>query len=535
MREIAVSTLLVFCNAPPGMETFMNRHSRRLSFTTPIFISFAGILLSFILVAVLVTIIQRNDIIRDYHSINRNFTHNLAVNYTESILHENDYILGRAATYLARDDELNNIVNLSPEKGLQSMMQLLSMMPTVSSLSVADVDGHYLRAPQAVNRADAPVFDATTRPWFVHQGDVGIFSRYTQPYIDFFTQQQTITLAKPVISTDGKLKGTLAFHFDLTAMSYTLRKMKPPVPGEFFVVNRRGQALLHPDNGMLFQTVMPESLLTNMTAGDGEVFDKPNRTWYYYYSFTNPDWFVIYKVSGHTLSQLAHHESIIVSWGFALAGIIIITFGLYLRQASRGVLMNIINAIKTGDTKHAPGLEVMLDKAIETNREREQAYVRQATVDSLTGCKNRWAFDTDITTLMSERQPFALALVDIDNFKSINDTWGHLSGDIVLRNVAREGITVLQTHGLSLYRYGGEEFAIIFTEKFVAEAGAILELWRVKVSKRTWREEGLSVTFSAGLGEWHMETLEHLVSSVDEALYRAKRQGKNRILRTSLS
>ena len=417
----------------------MSSHSRRLSFTTPIFISFAGILLSFIIIAALVTVIQRNDIIRDYHGINRNFTHNLAVNYTESILHENDYILGRAETYLARDDELNRLVNLDPVQGQQSMMQLLSMMPTVSSLSIADTEGHYMRAPQVVQRQNAPVFDATTRPWFVHQGDAGVFSRYTQPYVDFFTQHQTVTLAKPVISTDGKLKGTLAFHFDLAAMSHTLRQMRPPVQGEFFVVNRQGQALLHSDNGKLFQKVISPQILSGMTAGEGEVFDKGSRTWYYYYSFTNPDWFVIYKVSGHTLSMLAQHESIIISWGFALAGLIIITFGLYLRHASRGILMNIINAIKTGDTNRAPGLEVMLHKAIETNKERERAYVRQATVDSLTGCKNRWAFDTDMTALMAERQTFALALVDIDNFKSINDTWGHLSGDIVLRNVAREG------------------------------------------------------------------------------------------------
>ncbi|MFH0476583.1 sensor domain-containing diguanylate cyclase [Kluyvera ascorbata] len=511
----------------------MSSHSRRLSFTTPIFISFAGILLSFIIIAALVTVIQRNDIIRDYHGINRNFTHNLAVNYTESILHENDYILGRAATYLARDDELNRLVNLDPVQGQQSMMQLLSMMPTVSSLSIADTEGHYMRAPQVVQRQNAPVFDATTRPWFVHQGDAGIFSRYTQPYVDFFTQHQTVTLAKPVISTDGKLKGTLAFHFDLAAMSHTLRQMRPPVQGEFFVVNRQGQALLHSDNGKLFQKVISPQILGGMTAGEGEVFDKGSRTWYYYYSFTNPDWFVIYKVSGHTLSMLAQHESIIISWGFALAGLIIITFGLYLRHASRGILMNIINAIKTGDTNRAPGLEVMLHKAIETNKERERAYVRQATVDSLTGCKNRWAFDTDMTALMAERQPFSLALVDIDNFKSINDTWGHLSGDIVLRNVAREGITILQAHGLSLYRYGGEEFAVIFTAEHIAEASALLELWRINVANRNWREEGLHVTFSAGLGEWHMETLDHLVSSVDEALYKAKRQGKNRILRTT--
>lgn len=510
-------------------------YSRRLSFTAPILISFAGIILTFVIIASLVTFVQRNNIIREYHGVNRNFTHNLAVNYTESILRKNEYILGRAVTYLSRNDKLNKVVNLSPEQGLQAMMQLLSMMPTVSSISLADAEGRYLHAPQATSRANPVPFNATKRPWFIDQSDVGIFSRYTEPYSNFFTHQQTVALAKPVISSEGKLKGTLAFHFDLSAMSHTLRQMKPPVQGEFFVVNRSGQTLLHSDDNKLFQSIVSDKLLVRMTAGEGEVFDKETRTWYYYYAFTKPGWFAIYKVSGNTLNMLAQRESVTVAWGFALAGVIIIIFGLYLRQASRSILMNIIHAIKTGDMKYAPGLEAMMHKAIETNKARKQVSVRQATVDSLTGCKNRWAFDTDIAALMKDRQPFALALVDIDNFKSINDTWGHLSGDIVLRNVAREGLRILQAHDLSLYRYGGEEFAILFTSERIEEAGVLLELWRMSVAKRTWREKGLSVTFSAGVGEWHMGTLEQLVTNVDKALYDAKRQGKNRILRATIT
>ena len=59
----------------------------------------------------------------------------------------------------------------------------------------------------------------------------------------------------------------------------------------------------------------------------------------------------------------------------------------------------------------------------------------------------------------------------------------------------------------------------------------LLESWRARVALRSWREEGLTVTFSAGLGEWNMEPLEQLVVRVDEALYKAKQQGKNRIVR----
>ncbi len=196
--------------------------------------------------------------------------------------------------------------------------------------------------------------------------------------------------------------------------------------------------------------------------------------------------------------------------------------------------MTIINAIKTGDVSQAPRLEAMLSHTIQSNKEREMAYVRQATHDALTGCKNRRAFDSDVDELLSTHQPFALALIDIDNFKSINDTWGHLSGDIVLRNVAREGIQIMQPHNVSVYRYGGEEFAVIFQAEQIAAAFSLLDAWRTAVERRVWREENLRVTFSAGLGEWHFEPLEQLVGSVDNALYSAKQQGKNRIIRTSV-
>ncbi|HDN2706927.1 TPA: diguanylate cyclase [Klebsiella aerogenes] len=509
----------------------MARHNRKLSFTTPIVVGFAGILLSFLLIAIFVTATQKKNFLEDYHHINRNFTHNLAVNYTESLLRENDYILARATKYFARDDALNSAVNLNPQKGLDDLMRLQELMPTVSSISLADTLGHYLRAPEVMEGDESRTFDPKTRPWFIRQAEASTFSLYTSPYLDYFTHHPTVTVYRPVISPQGRLKGSLAFHMDLTSMGYALRQIVSPVQGEFFVVQRDGKVVIHPDTGALFKTYVSAELMDKMTSAEGQLYDEEHKAWYYYYSFTNPDWFVIFRVTDATLDDLTRYETDIVAWGFALAAIVIVLFGLYLRHASRTVLMNIINAIKTGDVKRAPRLEAMLSKAIESNKQRELTYVRQATINALTGCKNRRAFDSDIAALMNDHQPFALALVDIDNFKSINDTWGHLNGDIVLRNVAREGIQILQPQEISLYRYGGEEFAVIFPAEHIDNALTILESWRLNVASRTWREEGLTVTFSAGLGEWNMEPLEKLVVSVDEALYKAKQQGKNRIVR----
>lgn len=91
----------------------------------------------------------------------------------------------------------------------------------------------------------------------------------------------------------------------------------------------------------------------------------------------------------------------------------------------------------------------------------------------------------------------------------------------------------MQPHHVSVYRYGGEEFAVIFTAELFDSSFSLLETWRLAVENRVWREENLNVTFSAGLGEWRYEPLEQFVGSVDNALYTAKQQGKNRILRTS--
>ncbi len=126
---------------------------------------------------------------------------------------------------LCENDKLNQAINIDPQSGLQELMQLQELMPTVSSISLADTQGHYLRAPEVLENDNSRAFDPKSRPWFIKQAEASTFSHYTSPYLDFFTQHPTITLYKPVISPEGRLKGSLAFHLDLTSMGYALRQM----------------------------------------------------------------------------------------------------------------------------------------------------------------------------------------------------------------------------------------------------------------------------------------------------------------------
>ncbi|MGP4884242.1 sensor domain-containing diguanylate cyclase, partial [Klebsiella pneumoniae] len=75
------------------------------------------------------------------------------------------------------------------------------------------------------------------------------------------------------ITPEGKLKGSLAFHLDLTSMGFALRQMVAPVQGEFFVVQRDGKVVLHSDPGALFKPFVRDELMDKMTSGEGQLYD----------------------------------------------------------------------------------------------------------------------------------------------------------------------------------------------------------------------------------------------------------------------
>ena len=173
---------------------------------------------------------------------------------------------------------------------------------------------------------------------------------------------------------------------------------------------------------------------------------------------------------------------------------------------------------------------------------------RMAFRDGLTGLPNRRALDDQLRALGGE---YAIAMVDVDHFKAFNDTHGHATGDQVLRLVAARLAEV--DGGGHAFRYGGEEFTVLFPGRTLAEAWPHLERVRASIENYKMvmrgedrpkdREDGkrhragrasdktLTVTVSIGIaapGKKH-NTPQHVVLAADEALYRAKQGGRNRV------
>lgn len=154
--------------------------------------------------------------------------------------------------------------------------------------------------------------------------------------------------------------------------------------------------------------------------------------------------------------------------------------------------------------------------------------------DPLTGIGNRAALEENLVREVSlahrHQSPLSLIAVDLDNFKQVNDRHGHTVGDCVLRTVTRRMVEMLRSTDLA-YRYGGEEFVILLSGTPLAGAELVAERIREAVASQPCHCENieLPITISLGVASLAEESSTALFDRADQALYRAKAHGRNRV------
>jgi diguanylate cyclase (GGDEF)-like protein len=165
----------------------------------------------------------------------------------------------------------------------------------------------------------------------------------------------------------------------------------------------------------------------------------------------------------------------------------------------------------------------------------EEIY-RLKTTDGLTGAFNKRHFDDELKRevfrFLRYRRPLSLIMIDIDHFKNVNDEYGHLAGDRVLADLAKQLTSVARAED-TFCRYGGEEFTVLMPETELSEAVERAEMMRALIERARFEFDNvpIPVTISAGVAEAKPshEDPDEFVAAADRRLYDAKRGGRNRV------
>jgi diguanylate cyclase (GGDEF)-like protein len=166
-------------------------------------------------------------------------------------------------------------------------------------------------------------------------------------------------------------------------------------------------------------------------------------------------------------------------------------------------------------------------------RDRERRLFEQAITDPLTGAFNRRHMDYCVSSAVARRdrtgEISSLLLIDVDHFKRINDTFGHATGDTVLKRLA----ALISARGRRLdvlFRMGGEEFVLLLPATRYAGALAVAEGLRANVAAAEWLPNGARISISIGVSELRRsQPAAAWIDDADRALYRAKQSGRNRV------
>jgi diguanylate cyclase (GGDEF)-like protein len=162
--------------------------------------------------------------------------------------------------------------------------------------------------------------------------------------------------------------------------------------------------------------------------------------------------------------------------------------------------------------------------------------------DSLTGCYNRGYLNEhlphEIKRALRYHHPLSLALCDLDHFKEVNDRFGHLCGDMVLREFVQCLTSLIRSDMDWLARYGGEEFLLVLPETAFNNASRLAERLRKQISKKIFKWEAEKITITASFGVTGIDqrragekfSPDDLMQTADQYLYQAKNQGRNRVV-----
>jgi diguanylate cyclase (GGDEF)-like protein len=437
-------------------------------------------------------------------------------------------------------------------------------LDTVLALTAIDTNGQILAS--TIDFQDTMPFPQNWTEMASIQGNVII-----PPHWNKYYATATLSILVPILSVDDYILGALVATFDLKNIHAILKDpIKSPL-GEILILDQEEQIMLSSDDRFLHDSkndmtlsydaedlkqlqINPEILQIPQGLGNEKVIGLA------YVSENPPITIIAHRSYDSVYAAWKQQRDLFISLVSAILAIVaIIAFRMghaivvplqKLISATDDIVKGNFNVdLKTSQRNELGKLTQMFNQmadklqqnqaeitnASRTMQEKNKLLETLSVTDSLTGLFNRNKLNSIINDQLARfsrnNRPFAILMIDIDYFKSLNDSLGHIAGDEIIVSVAQKISHCIRSVDFAA-RYGGDEFVIILTETIAEEAIKTAERIRSHVANIQYNEPNeltKAITLSIGVIQSETEdtSLTHLLSRVDSALYQAKHAGRN--------
>lgn len=310
-----------------------------------------------------------------------------------------------------------------------------------------------------------------------------------------------------------------------------------------YVVDRHGKLIYHPDEKRLEEDVSQNEVVQKvLKREDGSQIVKNSRNVEFYASYAYlevADWGIVVQTKTEVIEEPLSE----LFWRIIMLTLPVILIILFMSSYIVSRITKPLHELAAFSEKAMEEKDVTQDISklnIKTFIYEVQLLYKQvvehismlnkqAVLDGLTKVANRRKFDIEINRLFDQKIPFSLIMIDIDYFKKVNDTYGHMIGDKVLQFIAAEMESIVQRDDL-VFRYGGEEFGILLKKQAVEEAYDLAKKLQLNLMNKE-SPTGEPITISIGITNYHENdtNLDQIINRADAALYESKRLGRNRI------
>lgn len=376
----------------------------------------------------------------------------------------------------------------------------------------------------------------------------------TTPYTGL-SNRLIILMSEPIYSKDGTYRGMVGgtiFLQEQNVLNQMLGNDAVEKNGSYyFVVGPKGTLLYHPDTKLIGESVYENPIVRELTQGKSGMKLITNTKGVpmlaAYSHVSEASWGIVQQTPYSFVEDLLLDQSVKKTLNILFPFLLLLLLSIFIARKLAAPFIhlgNLVNQLAEGKAVSEPLKETLMKPhwnreadlltksvaiAFEVLERNNQQLTQTALTDSLTGLPNRRKLNEVLDGLASEERLFSLLVLDIDHFKSINDSYGHQTGDETLKRLTETVQGIIRERG-ECFRYGGEEFVLLLPDVDSLSAYTIAEEIRQEIERAALIPER-TVTVSIGISEFPTQTnsMDELFRLADKALYEAKSEGRNRI------